>query len=26
VLAEVIGPPGDLRPGMTVEVRIANPR
>src|SRR5207244_10073014 len=26
VLAEVIGPPGDLRPGMTVEVRIAGPR
>jgi membrane fusion protein (multidrug efflux system) len=26
VLAEVIGPRGDLRPGMTVEVRIASPR
>ena len=26
VLAEVIGPRGDLRPGMTVEVRIARPR
>jgi membrane fusion protein (multidrug efflux system) len=26
VLAEVIGPRGDLRPGMTVEVHIASPR
>jgi RND family efflux transporter MFP subunit len=26
VLAEVIGARGDLRPGMTVEVRIASPR